>query len=255
VAPTSDAADTEAHDRSRPSDDRLLIGIDGCRGGWVAAIATVGRPDHLLGIEVHDHIAPLLAEIVSGRAAIVTIDMPIGLTASGPRRCDDETRARRGPRASSVFATPPRPLLGCASHAEAVALGRRLDGRGISIQAFNLIPKIAQVDDALGLHPDPTIFDHLHEAHPESAFAELSGQPLTTRKRTAEGRSERRRLLEQVFGDGDELLDRRHRGAAADDVLDAAVLVRTAHRVRTGVAIVLGGGELDERGIPMRVVI
>jgi hypothetical protein len=233
----------------------LLVGVDGCRGGWVAAIATVDAPGHLISIEVHDHIAPLLARITSGEVAMMTVDMPMGLTAAGPRRCDIETRARLGSRASSVFGTPPRPLLACATHAEAVALGRSIDGRGISIQAFNLMPKIAQLDSAIGVNHEPSLFDHLFESHPESAFAEFAGHPLASRKRTAEGRLERLDLLDAVFAEGNDLLRRRYRGAASDDVLDAAILVRTAHRVATATAAVLGNDDRDERGIPMRVAI
>ncbi len=247
---------TIAENRSpEQHNDPLLVGVDGCKGGWVAAFATVATPDRLISIEVHDHIAPLLARITSGEVAMMTVDMPMGLTAAGPRRCDIETRARLGSRASSVFGTPPRPLLGCATHAEAVALGRSIDGRGISIQAFNLIPKIAQLDTALGVNPDPSLFEHLIESHPESAFAELAGHPLTTRKRTAEGRNERLDLLDTVFTTGTDLLRQRHRGAAHDDVLDAAILVRTAHRVASGTAVILGHDDRDDRGIPMCVAL
>ena len=234
---------------------RSLVGVDGCRGGWVAVIAELDHPDQIIAVEVFDHITPILDRVRSGEFVVVAIDMPIGLTASGPRRCDIETRTRLGSRGSSVFATPPRALLNCATHREAVELGRDLDGRGISIQAFNLLPKIAQIDEALGEPPDRELLDRVFEAHPESAFAELAGQPLTTRKRTGEGRQERLALLSAVFSGGTELLDRRHRGAAGDDVLDAAILVRTAHRVITGDAVILGGDERDERGIPMRVAI
>lgn len=218
-------------------------------------MAEVDRPDRILDVEVFEHITPILDRVRSGAFAMVALDMPMGLSASGPRRCDIETRARLGRRGSSVFVTPPRPLLNCPTHREAVELGRAVDGRGLSIQAFNLLPKIAQVDEALGDPPETILLERVFEAHPESAFAELAGHPLTTRKRTGEGRQERLALLSAVFADGTELLDRRHRGAAGDDVLDAAILVRTAHRVITGDAVILGGGDHDERGIPMRVAI
>ena len=236
-------------------DARYLVGVDGCRGGWVAVLAETSHPDRLCAVEVFDHILPILERVRSGAFATVALDMPMGLAASGPRRCDVETRARLGHRSSSVFATPARPLLGCTTHRHAVELGRALDGRGISIQAFNLLPKIAQLDEAIGEPPDPVVLEHVVEAHPESAFAELAGRPLRTRKRTAEGRQARLELLSSVFSEGIDLLERRHRGAAGDDVLDAAILVRTAHRIITGSASILGGGEIDERGIPMRVAV
>jgi predicted RNase H-like nuclease len=234
---------------------QLLVGVDGCRAGWVAVTAEIDRPQRLVSIEVFEHIAPILDRVRSGEFAMVALDMPMGLTASGPRRCDIETRARLGSRASSVFATPPRPLLHCTTHREAVELGRSIDGRGISIQAFNLLPKIAQVDRALGEPPDSILLERVVEAHPESAFAELAGHPLATRKRTHDGRQERLALLSSVFSHGADQLDQRHRGAAGDDVLDAAILVRTAHRVITGAAEILGQNDYDDRGIPMRVAI
>jgi predicted RNase H-like nuclease len=235
--------------------DPYLVGVDGCRGGWVAVVARASAPDRLISVEVLDHIEPLIERVRSGEIAALAVDMPMGLPDAGPRRCDIETRALLGPRASSVFATPIRPLLHSRSHAEAVELGRALDGRGISIQAFNLLPKIAQVDGVLRRHHHPLLFERVFEAHPEAAFADLAGSPLLTRKRTAEGRAERLEMLGDVLPGSGDLLTRRHRGAASDDVLDAAVLVRTAQRINDGSATILGGGTLDRHGIPMRVAI
>ena len=42
-------------------------------------------------------------------------------------------------------------------------------------------------------------------------------------------------------------------GAASDDVLDAAVLALTARRLRDGVAVRLGDGTRDARGLRMEV--
>ena len=93
------------------------------------------------------------------------------------------------------------------------------------------------------------------EAHPESAFACMSGAPLTTSKKTVPGRRERLALLEDRFpGCTDHLLTR-HPGAAADDVLDAAANAWTAQRWSTGSADVLGDGSLDARGLVMRIVV
>lgn len=238
-----------------PAPAPWIVGVDGCRGGWVAALATSSDPTHLVAVEVHAHIAPLIDRVRSGEIAVLAIDMPMGLPAAGPRRCDIETRARLGAKGSSVFPTPIRPLLHCTDHADAVALGRTIDGRGISIQAFNLLPKIAQLDTCIRGCDDAALFDHVFEAHPEAAFAELAGEPLSSRKRTAEGRRTRLALLEVELPGCTGLLSSRHGGAAADDVLDAAVLVRTARRILDGTAAVLGDGAVDSHGVPMRVAI
>ena len=234
-----------------PAPTGLVAGVDGCRGGWVVATTAATGPAPILSIEVVDHIDPVLDRVRRGELVAVGLDMPIGLPDAGPRASDALLRARLGPRRASVFATPPRPLLGCTDHAEAVARGRALDGRGISIQAFNLLPKIAQVDAAI----DPGLCDAVVEAHPESAFAELAGAPLASTKRTAEGRAERLALLARPFPRSRAALTGRVRGAAPDDVLDAAAAAWTARRWATGTAVVLTDGALDGRGLPMRVAI
>ncbi len=232
----------------------LSAGVDGCRSGWVVVRVSdgAGRPrPRLIAVEVVEAIAPVLDEVRAGRLDVLAVDMPMGLPPSGPRRADDEARQRLGPRRSTVFPTPPRPLLQATDHADAVRKGRALDGRGISIQGFNLFPKIIELDGAL----TPDLYDRVIEAHPESGFATLAGRPLDTSKRTAEGRAQRRQLLTTWLDDPDGLLDERHRGAAPDDVLDAAVNAWTARRWRDGTAVVLGDGTRDERGIPLRIII
>jgi predicted RNase H-like nuclease len=132
-----------------------------------------------------------------------------------------------------------------------VRRSRAIDGRGISIQAFNLLAKIAEVDAAI----DPVLTEAVVEAHPESAFAELAGAPLPTTKRTAEGRAARLALLAGPFPRSAGLLAAPARGAAADDVLDAAAAAWSARRWASGTALVLGDGSLDSRGLPMRVAV
>ncbi len=229
----------------------LVAGVDGCRSGWVVATTSARGPGPILSIEVVDHIGTVFDRVRSGDLVAVGLDMPIGLPDAGRRACDDLTRARLGPRRSSVFPTPPRPVLGAADHAEAVRRSRAIDGRGISIQAFNLLAKIAEVDAAI----DPGLTEAVVEAHPESAFAELAGAPLPTTKRTAEGRAARLALLVGPFPGSAELLTARARGAAADDVLDAAAAAWSARRWAAGTALVLGDGSLDSRGLPMRVAV
>jgi predicted RNase H-like nuclease len=230
---------------------QLVAGVDGCRGGWVVVTAAAAAGGPVWEVEVLAAVAPVIERLRRGELAAVAVDMPMGLPPAGPRASDGAARARLGARRSTVFPTPPRPLLHCATHAEAVARGRALDGRGLSIQAFNLLPRIAELDAAI----DASLADRLVEGHPESGFAEMAGAPLTTSKRTADGRAERLTLLHEHLSADLEVLGGRHPGAASDDVLDAAANVWTARRWRAGAAVVLGDGRTDERGLPMRVVI
>lgn len=219
---------------------RVLVGVDGCRAGWVAA---VDRGDARTEVFVRS----ALRDVLDLGALVVGIDMPIGLPADRPRACDVEARARLGPRRSSVFPAPVRAVLGARDHADAVARSRAACGRGLSIQAWHLVPKVAEVD-ALVTPGDPVV-----EVHPELSLALLAGAPLTSRKREPAGRDERLRLLAGPFPGVAHHLAARHPGCAADDVLDAHAVLWTVRRIATGAAVTLGDGARDERGHVMAI--
>ncbi|MFN0090861.1 MAG: DUF429 domain-containing protein [Acidimicrobiales bacterium] len=230
-----------------------VAGVDGCRAGWV--VVTVGPEPGEARLELVAEIDVLLGRLAGGALAAAAVDMPIGLPAVGARACDREARALLGPRRSSVFPTPIRALLGAASYPEALALARRIDGKGLSKQAFNLLGKLAELDAAIARHGRCG----LAEASPEVAFALMRGAPCEHPKRTAAGRAERLAALDGALaGLAASLgaLDPRRapRGAAPDDVLDACALVWTACRVMRGEARRLGDGARDPRGLLMEVV-
>lgn len=225
-------------------------GVDGCRGGWVLVTTAASRGSRST-VEVLTSFAEVAGRVRAGALEAVGVDMPIGLPERGVRACDVEARRRLGRRGSSVFPTPARALLGSADHADAVRRGRRLDGRGISVQAFNLLAKIAAVDAEV----DPALQPRLVEVHPESCFARLAGAPLATTKRSAAGRAERVSLLQPHFPDVARHLAERPPGAAPDDVLDAFAVAWTARRVRRGRAEHLGDRARDARGLVMEIVV
>jgi predicted RNase H-like nuclease len=216
----------------------LVAGIDGCRGGWCVATATVD-PFELVGVEVAEEIAGVLAR---PELAFVAIDMPIGLPDDGETRtADTEARRLLGQRRSSVFPTPCRDVLGATTYAEALEVSRAVAGRGLSTQAWNLVRRIRELDAVM----TPSLQDRVREAHPELAFARLAGAPMRFPKRTAEGRADRIAIVGPP--------PPTPRGAAADDVLDAMVLARTAAAMAEGEALRLGDGAVDAHGLRMEV--
>jgi predicted RNase H-like nuclease len=253
-----------------------VAGLDGCRAGWVLATAPVealgrrGRSGRRVRgggnadgapVEVEVRVVPdltLLVEAVAvGAIVAASIDIPIGLPARGPRRCDVAARRLLGPRRSSVFPAPARSVLAAGSYAEACARSRRASGKGISKQLYNILPKIREVDAALAATPGLT--EHVCEMCPELSLAMIAGAPMAHAKRTPEGRDERRTALRAVFGDVGALTCRPPRGAAPDDVLDAIAGLWTAHRYASGTATCLGGeagkpAPHDETGLRMEVV-
>jgi predicted RNase H-like nuclease len=210
----------------------FVAGVDGCRGGWAVALAPVG------GGALDVRVVATFAEVLALRTVAIAIDMPIGLADSGRRACDIEARRRLGPRRSSVFPAPLRPMLEASTYQDALAIA------GLSKQAYHLIPKVREVDALMTPRRQRTIV----EAHPELCFAELLGHPCRAPKRTAEGRAERQMVVKLT-------IDRPPTGAAWDDVLDACALVETAHRLVNGNIERLGDRARDRRGLRCEIVL
>jgi predicted RNase H-like nuclease len=208
----------------------VVTGVDGCAGGWVAVTFS---PAPTVTVAATLDRLPL--------AAVTGIDMPLGLLADGWRDADRLARSALGRRGVTVFAIPPRPVWECATYAEANAVCRALTGKGLAAQSWGLRRKIFEADEyrrravttrtgaaaAAGIR--------LYEVHPELAFAALAGAPLPDSKHTKAGLAVRRDLLAQVGI----LLPPKAAGAAEDDLLDAAAVAWSAHRIAAGRAVVL----------------
>lgn len=223
-----------------------VAGIDGARGGWVVAELT----DADTSIRFQPEFAPTVDALCSSALAAAVVDMPIGLSADGQRPADREARDLLGPRRATFFPTPVRAVLMYDQWEDANQASREASGKGLSKQAWNLVPKIREIDDLWSCD----LSDLLSEGHPEVSFAAMAGSPLTSKKSTTDGRAARIELLiEHVDRNARELVD----GCPTSwqgDAVDALALAWTARRLVTGEAHVLGG-ELDERGRPMRLVI
>jgi predicted RNase H-like nuclease len=204
-----------------------------------------------VSVAVLPDLAPVLAALASGRMVAVGIDIPIGLAAHGPRSCDREARRLLGPRRSSVFPGPARAVLGASSYEEARAVSRRVSGRAISVQLYNILPKIREVDRVLA--QKVSLSPQLFEMCPELSFTVMTGAPMRHNKKTPEGRAERMEALRRALGDVAPLVEPPPRGAGRDDVLDALAGAWTARRCAAGSCIRLGG-EVDETGLRMEVV-
>lgn len=200
-----------------------VLGVDGCRGGWVGALL------------VHDAVelvvAATIVELLRAcpqEPTVVGIDIPIGLPDAGPRRAD--TAARRElptRRKSSVFPTPVRDAVSAATWQEANEANKRATGKGLSHQGFNLCRKIAEVD--LWVREGPGV--PVLEVHPEVAFTAMGADTVPS-KRTPEGRAERLAALRDA---GLRLPEVRRTAAYdADDLLDACAVAWTARRHRAG---------------------
>lgn len=232
-----------------------VAGVDGCKTGWLA----VSWDDEARALAPSFH--PTIAELVAALPDLAAygIDIPIGLKGGGePRACDVEARRLlRFPRRNSVFPAPDRGWLERAAYAEANDAARELAGKGISQQAFNIGPKVREVD--LLLRARPELRERFAEVHPELSFWALNGgRAMIHAKRKQSGFDERRALLASVFPADQLPASREHARALAphaapDDLLDAIAAAWSAARYATGTARIIGD-EVDTFGLPMRIV-
>jgi len=209
---------------------RTFIGIDGCRAGWFCVV--LDERDNWSCRVVPD--AAVLGELVAA-ADSALIDIPIGLPGSGPdgRLCDREARQLLGRgRASSVFSAPARSTLAAATYPQALDLNRQASGRGLSKQAWNIVPKIREIDTLL--HNNRALRGVLRESHPELCFWALNGrEAMHFNKKAREGQQERLRVLAHVFPPCQALFEQActgflRRQVARDDIIDAMVCAVTA---------------------------
>jgi predicted RNase H-like nuclease len=208
---------------------RTFIGIDGCRAGWFCVLLdAAGRLEYRLMPD-----ARALGELAAA-ADSVLIDIPIGLVEAGPggRVCDRAARQQLGARAASVFSPPARGALAARSYAEALALNRKVTGRGLSLQTWGLVPKIRAIDRLLRTRT--ALRGVLRECHPELCFQALNnGQVMQYPKKQPAGARERLTLLERCLPGCQALYEQAcgqflRREVARDDILDALACALTA---------------------------
>src|SRR5262249_30614242 len=116
----------------------IVWGVDGCAAGWIAVRIEEAARDVT--------IVERLSSLPIADAAMLYIDMPIGLLESGERGCDGAARKLLPGAASRVFLGLRRPLLQHRSDYQAANAWAKRDGKGLAKQAFNILPKIAEID-------------------------------------------------------------------------------------------------------------
>jgi predicted RNase H-like nuclease len=224
---------------------RVVVGVDGCQGGWLAVIRKEKAP---LVAQVYGSFADLMSGV--GSSARIAIDIPIGLPARGARACELEARQLLGrPRMASVFPAPPMKCLRADTYKQACQIRLRIDGKKMSLQAYGILPKIREVERYLLLHA--RLRRRIAEVHPEVSFATWQGGGgLKYSKKTAAGKAERRALIDQRWpGAVDRLrIGLRGQDYALDDLHDAFAALWSASRWLRGEGKFLGSRPAADRG-------
>ena len=207
-----------------------VLGLDACRGKWLAVVLDEGRFD---GARLASDAALLAA--AWPEAAAIGVDIPIGLPATPLRDAEREAREFVGERRSSVFPTFPAIVLEAPTYEDAKAVCVAHGWPKPSIQSYGMRHRILEVDRLAAA--DERVF----EVHPEVSFRALAGRPLAS-KRTAAGATERRVALANVEITVPDL------PYPLEDVLDAAVAAWSAMRYARGDAHPLPEGHQDRIG-------
>jgi predicted RNase H-like nuclease len=233
----------------RGTSGQILVGLDGCRGGWLAVIQA-GQTSPVA--RIFSSFAGLLESLPD--TSIIGVDMPIGLATDGPRACDIEARSRLGERRSSVFPAPLRCCLVAASYAQACRLRMKAEGKRMSLQAYGILAKVREVDTAIRASG---AMQRVIEVHPEVSFTIWNrGRPMGHAKRRPAGKAERLRLIEREWPGRLAAMRATLRGKnyAADDLHDAFAVLWSIRRWAQGSALLLGDRAKDDVGLPMRIV-
>ena len=203
--------------------DGLYIGVDGCRGGWIAAVLDHGD----MQLKRYKYISSVVEEYPSFDAFL--IDMAIGLRNSKEQeRPDDEARKELGPKGSSVFPIPSRDAVYADGEEAQKQANIRTLGKSLAKQSIAIIPKIRELDIFLNDHPEYK--NKILESHPEVDFARLNGAVLMSRKQEEPGPSQRKAVLSE-FLDKKDLYgmydNAKELGCKQDDLIDAICLAVT----------------------------
>lgn len=227
-----------------------FIGIDGCRSGWIVAKIDENQRFELSKLNN-------LSELSLKEDVQICIDIPLGLNENAERLCDLELRKHLGKKQSSVFMTPVREAVYAHDFKTAGNINQQKTGKRISLQAWNICPKIREAD--WFLRKNPSKIARISESHPESVFLMISMGELLESKKSEWGFQQRLRCLErsglstktiQAF-----INQGKRKDFAADDVLDACVLALASLWKTQYGTLSFGDASLDSYGIPMCIVL
>ena len=203
----------------------MYIGIDGCRYGWVCCQIQ----DEKISFVLLKHIS----DITRLNSTLIFVDIPIGLgDIKVKRTIDIELRKLLSKsRKSSIFTPPIMEVLDVENYKIGNEISKKISGKGISIQSWNISKKIKEVND-FKLSKESNEMN-LFESHPELCFESLNKNPLVHSKKTHEGVLERLAIINKHILLSPNKVDDFYRKFKSnmlkkDDIVDAAVLALSA---------------------------
>jgi predicted RNase H-like nuclease len=223
-------------------------GIDGCKAGWI--LITFSENPSYRVLRTNSDLENAFDEFDR-----IFIDMPIGLEDENyTRECDQLLRQKLGAEyASSVFSPPIRPALHAPSYVEANMQSYEYTEKKLTLQSWNITPKIRLLDDMLQAQPE--LKAKVFESHPELLFMKLNGGMIYQKKNTKKGLRHRLSLIvdrEEIADDffRDIKEEFRRNEVGEDDIVDAMALALGAKQsAEDGIKTLPEEPELDSMGL------
>lgn len=189
----------------------------------------------------------------------IFIDMPIGLEEEEyNRECDMLLRKKLGKEyAPSVFSPPIRSALHAPSYVEANMQSFEITEKKLTVQSWNITPKIRVLDRFLTESPE--LQEKVLESHPELLFMNLNGGMIYQKKNTKKGLRHRLDLVkefEPVAADFFREIKEEYRRneVEEDDIVDALVLALSAKQsVEKGIKTIPDNPPKDSQGLKMAI--
>ena len=234
--------------------ENCALGIDGCRGCWIV-IAWDGNNWESQMIRERSQLIDLLKN-----ARRTFIDIPIGLSdRDASRTCDRLLRKTLGRSySSSVFSPPIRAAVYAESYEAACQINQAKTGKKISLQSWNITPKIRQIDEIL--QESPELCNRVLESHPEFLFWKLNAdRTLAHKKKTDSGKQLRIQLFQKQIQEAQKLFAQVRekyfkKEVADDDIIDAICLAYFALQSSSNGLISLPETlERDTKGLRMAI--
>jgi len=175
--------------------DKYTIGIDACKFGWIAIVIDKSGE---FEFSKHSTFPSIISTYPNAEKYLV--DMVIGLADKNhPREVEQLVRQKLKPnRTSTVFTPPCREAVYEKTYEAAKKKNITITGKSISIQAWNVVPKIREIDEFI--LKNKNLRSKIKEAHPELCFASLNnGTTMQFKKSIKEGEEERLALLSLFF--------------------------------------------------------
>lgn len=246
--------DMNSADNNQALVEGLFVGVDGCKGGWIAAsinhreLQLYKYADFSELVYDNEHFDGMLVDMVMG--------LPSNIE-QYDKRPDGIARKLIKPRTSTIFAVPARQSVYEPTKEKQKEANLSAIGKVLSEQTIAIIPKMREVDEFL--LANEAYLNVIRESHPEVCFARLNGKVLMTNKSERDGITDRIRVLSIYLPDISEdfvKVSSKSLGCKQDDILDAICLAVTANLDTQGKSEIIPEKPFtDDKGLKMQMVI